>query len=84
MTCLLVSVAVQLVDGYIFGEVFSARYAEWLCLPRHSAKRLRHAHRGQVVEEPSQRSRRKPEECKYVFTPPLRSGQGAYVSLNSA
>ena len=84
MTCLLVSVAVQLVDGYIFGEVFSARYAELLYLPRHSAQRLRRAHRGQVVVEPSQRPRRKPEKWKYISTPPLSSGQGTYVSLNSA
>lgn len=84
MTCLLVSAAVQLEDGYIFGGVFLARCAELLCLPHDSAKRLRHAHRGQDVVEPSPRFRRKPEEWKYVFTPPLSSGQGAYVSLNSA
>jgi hypothetical protein len=71
MTCPLVSAAVQLVDGCIFGEVFSARYAELLCLPRRSAKWLRHAHRGQDVVEPSPRYRRKPEEQKYVFIPRL-------------
>ena len=61
MTCLLVSAAVQLVDGYIFDEIFSARYAELPCLPRRSAKWLRHARRGQVVAEPSPKFRRKPE-----------------------
>jgi len=64
MTCLLVSATVQLVDGYIFGEVFSARYVELLCLPRHSAKRIRHTHRVQDVVERSPRFRRKPEEWK--------------------
>jgi hypothetical protein len=71
MTCLLVSAAVQLVDGYIFGEVFLTRYAELLCLPRRFAKWLRQVHRGQVVVEPSVSFRRKPKERKYVFTPPL-------------
>lgn len=81
MTCLLVSAAVQLVDGYIFGEVFSARYAALLYLSRRSVKWLRHVHRAQDVVEPSPRFRRKPGEWKYVFTPLLgRYAGGLHVA----